>query len=51
MLSRKPPMIAETENLGEKQGSYRKLSENSDECAGRALGQCNALVNDETREM
>ena len=38
-------------NLREKQESYRNLSENSDEWGGCVPAQCNALVNDETREM
>ena len=50
-LSRKPPKIVEMGNLGEKQESYRNLSENSDEHGGHVPGQCNALVNDETSEM
>ena len=44
-------MIVEMENLGEKQESHVKLSENSDKHGGHEPGQHNTLVNDESSEM
>ena len=50
-LSRKSLKIVEIGNLGEKQESYRNLSENSDAQGGFVPGQHNELVNDKISEI